>query len=141
MISTAWLESPECQAEFSMAHDLGKRLVPVLLPDVDQSRVPPNVAVLQCITADPAELSRTAERILQSIDTDSERVREHTRWLDEALQWETSGRNRSLLARGRALAQAELCSRMPDPIPGPFRSRWSSSARAGGASVRCCPSR
>ncbi|MEJ2890360.1 TIR domain-containing protein [Actinomycetospora aeridis] len=105
-LSPAWLKSSECRHEFERAVELGKRLVPVGVGDVENP--PDELGALQWIDARKGRSpDDVVAAILSAIDTDPERVREHTHWLSRALRWETRDRDRSLLLRGKDLRAAE----------------------------------
>jgi WD40 repeat protein len=60
---------------------------------------------------------------MSAIDTDHDRVREHTQWLARALHWDSRGRDRSSLLRGRDLQAAEdwISRAGVDPSPAPLQ--------------------
>ncbi len=104
VLSPQWVRSTECRLEFVRALSLGKRIVPVLLAECD---APEEISSLNWIDARQAAPAEVVAALLAAIDTDHERVKEHTTWLSRALRWETGGKDRSLLLRGSELLQAE----------------------------------
>jgi hypothetical protein len=72
-----------------------------------------------------------AGAVLAAIDTDPERVREHTHWLSRALRWDGRGRERSLLLRGRDLRAAEdwIARQDADPSPVPLQAQFVAASR------------
>lgn len=129
-LSPDWLRSTECRREYERAVELGKRLVPILVRDTDG--VPEGLTNLQWIDArdhrDPAEV---AHAMLAAIDTDHERVREHTHWLSRAVRWDARGNDKSLLLRGRDLRAAEewLAREGADPSPTPLQTQFIVASR------------
>ena len=130
MISRAWLASRECWSEFSLASELGKRVIPVFVQEISEP-LPPEVAVLQWVSTADRTIAGTAEVLLKAIDTDSELVRQHTQWLNLSLRWQAAERNQSFLARGRVLADAErwLQHSGTNPRPVPIQVEYISASR------------
>ena len=129
-LSPAWLASEECRREYRRAAELGKRLIPLQISPVDDP--PAALGALQWITANGALSPDTvADAVLAAIDTDPERVREHTHWLSRALRWDGRGRERSLLLRGRDLRAAEDWMARPgvDPSPVPLQTQFVAASR------------
>jgi WD40 repeat protein len=108
IISPASVDSPYCENEVEYARTLKKRIVPVLRQSVEDGRLPAEIRDRNWIPfVHEAEFAPSVERLLSALDTDIEGVREHTRWLVKALEWEAEGRDRSFLLRGAELAAAE----------------------------------
>ena len=102
------LRSPMCRRELDHATQLRKRIVPVVLRDVDAELVPENVRSLNwvfCRTADEFDSAVDALRIALALDFDW--VHDHTRLLVRSIDWETHERDVSRLLRGRDLVAAE----------------------------------
>src|SRR6185437_7056480 len=75
---------------------------------VDDSSVPEPIRVRSWIPFTPdVDQGAASKRLLAALNTDLEHTHAHTRWLVKALDWETQGRDRSLLLRGSELASAE----------------------------------
>ena len=78
-VSRAWLTSDECRREYRRAVELGKRLIPLQISPVDDP--PAALGALQWIPASAtSEPDAVADAVLAAIDTDPERVREHTHY-------------------------------------------------------------
>lgn len=105
ILSPHWLRSHECRLEYDRAFALGKRIIPVLVTETES--IPPAIASLNWIDAREASKDEVVDSLLQAIDTDYERVKEHTNYLARALRWSESGEDRSLLLRGTELVSAE----------------------------------
>jgi hypothetical protein len=120
-VSPQWTASAECRAELDYAISLGKRLIPVVVEAVDLASVPRELRSVQWIDAGQRDATNLATAIAAAIDVDTERVRDHTYWLAQALRWESAGQHRSALARGRSLRAAEAwlqrSGRDPEPTP------------------------
>ena len=131
LISPAWLQSTECRAELARALSLGKRVIPVMLDAIEQSALPPELLALQWIAGRGRAPDQVATAVVAAIDTDSDRVREHTHWLNQAIRWEDGGKHSSLLVRGRDLRAAEnwLQSSGTDPRPIPLQIEYVTASR------------
>ena len=80
-------------------------------------------------------------RLLAALDTDLEWVKEHTRLVTRAPDWEASGKERSRLLRGRDLGRAEqaVARADRDPRPTPLQTSYVLASRASerrGARIR-----
>src|SRR5262249_5227360 len=105
VLSPAWVASPECAKELGRARQRNKRLVPLLFRAVDAALAPEDVRAIQWIPLGDEELDAAAALSL-ALDTDYGWLREHTRLLERALDWERTGGNRSTLLRGTELESA-----------------------------------
>jgi WD40 repeat protein len=124
-LSPHWVLSPECAVEHQRALELGKRVIPVLLEEADG--VPADIAALHWIDARAdTDTEAVVDAVLRAIDTDHDRVREHTHWLSRALRWEARERDRSLLLRGADLRAAEDWLSRPSarPAPSPIQTQF-----------------
>ena len=130
-LSDHWLASTECRKEYDQAVDLGKRLVPVVVGDLDTGAVPAPLAVLQWVQARDRDTAEILASVFAAIDVDQERVREHTHWLALALRWERRGQDRSLLVRGQELRSAEYWLGQPgaNPAPTPLQTQFVTASR------------
>ncbi len=131
-LSTDWMASEECQRELERSLELGKRLIPVVIRDVDPTHVQPELAALQWIDArDGKDQATAAAAVVAAIQTDHDGVREHTQWLMRALRWQASSEERSQLLRGRELRAAEDWLAQPgaEPSPTPLQTRFVSLSR------------
>lgn len=130
-VSSQWTASVECRAELDYAISLGKRLVPIVMERVDLAAMPPELRAVQWIDVGQRDASNLAAAAGAAIDVDSERVRDHTFWLAQALRWESTGRQRSALARGRSLLAAEAWLQRSgrDPVPTPLQVGFITASR------------
>ena len=108
VITPAAVESPFCESEVDYASDLHKRIVPVLREPVADDQLPAEIRDRNWIPfteRDPFEPSM--ERLLTALERDPDHLREHTRWLVKAIEWEREERDRSFLLRGSELRAAD----------------------------------
>jgi WD40 repeat protein len=129
-LSPDWLESAECRQEYDRAVELGKRLIPMVVRRVEQTRGP--VGDLQWIDAtDGADRERVATEIIAAVEADHDRALEHKYWLGRALRWDSRARDRSLLLRGKDLASAEnwLARGGVEPTPIPLQTALVTASR------------
>jgi WD40 repeat protein len=135
VISPASVGSPHCRAELDHAVALGKRILPVLHLEVPDAEVPEPVATRNWIP----QLGRFTDdfdtslaTLVSAIETDLDWVREHTRWGLRAEEWERRGEDRSLVARGSDLDQAEAFiggGGNRDPAPTELQGRYVVASR------------
>ena len=108
IISPESIASYECGVELEQAIKLNKRLVPILRKDVDAKAVHPSLSALNWIYfRDRDDFDSALQTLLQALDTDLEHVRQHTRLLVAAIEWEKQNRDESLLMRGKVLERVE----------------------------------
>lgn len=110
VISPASVSSEHCRTELEYAVGLGKRLLPVLHLPVPDAAVPEALAVRNWIPQTGRfddDFDASLATLVTAIETDLDWVREHTRWGLRATEWEARAEERSLLARGSDLDQAE----------------------------------
>ncbi len=120
VISPDFLASKECLAELEIAQELHKRLIPIIIRDVDSTQVPQVLAALNWLFFRRGDNFETAyQSLVETIDTDPEWVKTHTRLLVRANEWEQEGHNNSFLLRGVDLKEAEFslanAGENPDP--------------------------
>lgn len=122
VISPDSVSSDYCEAEVEHALELNKRIVPLLLRVVPDSRVPEGIRVRSWIpfTDGDGEFEPGVVRVVEALDTDLEWTKAHTRWLVKALEWDGERRDKSFLLRGSELAAAESwlaqeASKEPEP--------------------------
>lgn len=115
VLSPHWVESAYCRQEFDQALHLHKRLLPVLVQPVDETKVPPQLADINWIRFDTLAFDEAVARLLRAFSLDLERLRLHARLYRRAETWQPT-REASILLRGAELAEAE---------------RWLATATAG----------
>jgi WD40 repeat protein len=138
VLSPESVASAVCREELERALTDNKRVIPVLLRDVDPDAVPEPVAEVNWIPVEGGEVGEAAARIGDALDVDLDWVRAHTRLLTRAVEWNERGRDRSLLLRGGDLEAAERwlteADRHRDPQPTQLQTEFVIASR--GASSR-----
>ncbi len=123
LISPDSAVSRVCGEELSVAQELNKRLLPLVVRDVDASTVPTPAAALNWIfmrEGDPFDAA--VDTLLTAIDLDLDWVRDHTRLLVRAGDWQRHGEDQSYLLRGADLDaarrwRAHAEGKRPPPAP------------------------
>lgn len=107
-ISPASIESGVCLRELDAAIAAGKRLIPVVLHRVPIERVPESLGRHQFISFEEGEpFDASIARLIEALEADFEWMRDHTRLLLRATEWDAAGRDASRLLRGRDLDASE----------------------------------
>ncbi|HUO70701.1 MAG TPA: toll/interleukin-1 receptor domain-containing protein [Solirubrobacteraceae bacterium] len=97
-----------CEQEVEHARARGKRILPLLRLPVPDDELNQAVRDRNWIPFDADErFEASVDRLIKAMDTDLSHVREHTRWLLKALEWDAEERDASFLLHGRELAAAE----------------------------------
>ncbi len=128
IISPDALLSVYCQREIEHARKLNKRIIPFLYRPIDEAALvgafyaDPEKRAYEMLARDNWEIikamhwidypklqdfDRALDALLETVDTDLERVRTHTRLLLRIRDWESRGRSPSTLPRGDELAAYE----------------------------------
>lgn len=120
LLSPASVLSRVCREEIAHAIAAGKRIVPVVVADVDPDDAPQELSRLNWVFARPGDdLAASLDQIEQGLDLDLESVRTHTRVLVRSTEWSESGEDSGRLLRGTELEEAErwLAGDAADPAP------------------------
>ena len=122
IISETSLASEICGLEINHAFKHNKRLIPIVIKDVEADKVPPELSVLNWIFFDDAgeKFEKAMDDLVTAITVDQAWVKDHTRFQKKALDWERKGSDRGLLLRGTELSDAEAWladSANKDPLP------------------------
>lgn len=112
IISPDSVRSEVCRKEIDHAVANNKRMVPILyrptIEPADQSLMHPSIGSHNWIFfRDTDNFNAAFTALLKALDTDLSHVRQHTRLLVRAKEWESSNENPSFLIRGDDLTQAE----------------------------------
>ena len=108
IISPTSVESKVCNLEIAHAVENNKRLIPIVINEVEPQKVHPHLAALNWIFfREQDEFSGTVRDLIDAIETDHEWVKAHTRLQVRALEWNRKEREGGFLLRGRDLEEAE----------------------------------
>lgn len=120
VISPDSVESEICDKELKYAVGQNKRLIPILHREPGE-KVPPELAEINYIFARSSDSFETAYKVLvEAIDTDLDWMRQHTRLLVRAKEWDRLGREASYTLRGKDLTGFEdWAAQAPDKEPKP----------------------
>ena len=104
VISPDSVVSEICALEIEHAVKHNKRLVPVVLRDVEDDQVHSVISAHNWVfLREEDDFEANFELLIDALDTDLEYVKEHTRLLTRAIEWDENNR-----ARGLALSKREL---------------------------------
>ncbi|MEC4813146.1 MAG: TIR domain-containing protein [Scytonema sp. PMC 1069.18] len=111
LMSVESLQSEYCQQEISHALSVNKRIIPVLIEELDIEKIPPELRALQFIKfAAPQEEERyraDAAKLIHILRQDAAYYEQHKILLAKALKWERQKHNPSILLRGYNLRNTE----------------------------------
>jgi WD40 repeat protein len=135
IISPTSVDSEICGMEIAHAAKNNKRLIPIVINDIDPQIVPDQLAPLNWIFfKEEDELFKTAiEDLIQAIQTDQGWVKEHTRLQTRALEWERKDHESGYLLRGRDLHEAEtwlVQAAEKDPQPTSLQTQYVVASRS-----------
>ena len=131
VLSPSSARSEICDWEVEEAARLNKRILPVICRPLEGVSPPPRLRDLNYIffyeepKVPDSGFGTGLASLVAALNTDFDWLREHTRYLQRAIEWDTGGRpaNRLLsgndIARGKGLggASAEECARAHSPAP------------------------
>ena len=129
LISPHSLKSLYCQQELKHALSLHKRIIPLLVSEVDLQQIPSALQTLQYINlADnlsEANYYQDASDLLRILHQDAAYYNEHKILLTKALKWQRQQQNPCILLRGyelqHALAWLKLAKQHPSHSPVPLQ--------------------
>ncbi|MBO0754991.1 MAG: TIR domain-containing protein, partial [Bradyrhizobiaceae bacterium] len=113
VLSASSAQSPICQWEVAEAVRLGKRIIPVLPRPLEGAIPPPELADRNYIFfyAEPKSpgsgFGTGLVQLVSALNTDLEWLREHTRYLQRALEWDAGGRQDIRLLSGSDIVAAK----------------------------------
>ena len=112
VLSPGFLGSEHCLQELLYAQGLNKRIIPVVVAPMDAAAVPECIRSINWVYFIPHAghdnaFSTAFEAVIQAIDTDYDHLREHTKLLARALDWQNHDRNTSFFLSGDELDAAE----------------------------------
>ncbi|MEQ8540490.1 MAG: TIR domain-containing protein [Coleofasciculus sp. D1-CHI-01] len=109
IISPSSVNSPYCDREVEYAKTLNKRIVTVLYQKVASKQLHPVLASVQWIDFNNhgGDFFTNFGELTRTLDADPEYIRNHTRLLLKAMEWEREGQDDSFLLRGKDLKAGE----------------------------------
>ena len=126
VLSPSSATSEMCTWEVDEAVRLGKRIIPVLCRPLEGNDPPSRLKNLDYVFfyAEPkvagSGFGRGLARLVASLNTDLDWMREHTRLLARATEWDTAGRVQNRMLSGADIAQAKSwASKRPRGAPEP----------------------
>lgn len=132
-LSSNSVESEVCSWEVEYSAALHKRMVPLVIEEVDAAQVPPLLARLNFIFATPERsFDQALDLLMEALRNDIGWIREHTRILGLAQRWQDRGCPARLLLRGQEVAEAEAWrDSRPETAPEltPLQSRFIGDSR------------
>ena len=117
LVSQQWIASPQCLKELKIAVENGRRIIPLIAEQIEPSALPEDIARLQFVffVGNGRSFARGVADLVKALRTDIDWVREQTRLLDRAHEWDSAGRAEALLLRGAALERAQRWLEAPRP--------------------------
>ncbi len=139
LLSCDSVSSRVCGQEIDHAVKNGKRIIPLVVRDVNPSDVHPALARLNWIFfREQDDFDRSLKKLEAGIETDLAWVEAHRRLQVRALEWDKR-MDRSLLLRGKDLHEAEEQSAIAgqkDPQPTDLQRRYILASRRGESRTR-----
>jgi WD40 repeat protein len=126
-------KSKVCQREVEHAAKNGKRLIPLVVKDIDAHEAPIELRPLNWIFLRAQDdFSASFEQLIRAIHTDYAWVQFHRRLQGKALEWDRGARDNSLLLRGNDLRDAELqlaANASKEPYPTDLQREYTLKSR------------
>jgi TIR domain/WD domain, G-beta repeat len=126
VLSPASARSNICKWEVEEAVRLGKRIVPVAGRPLDGATPPPALGELNYIFFYPepkrpgSGIKRGTAELIKALRTDLSWMRDHTRYLQRAMEWQAGGRQKNRLLTGSDVSEAKgWAARRPRDAPEP----------------------
>jgi len=109
IISPTSVSSEICSMEIAHAAKHNKRLIPIVINDIDAQSVPSQLAPLNWIffKEEDQDYRDAVQDLITAIQVDQEWLKEHTRYQNRALEWERNGQDSGFLLRGGDLRDGE----------------------------------
>jgi WD40 repeat protein len=121
LLSPESAQSSVCREELDHAVRNGKRLIPIVVREVERDRRPEPLKPLNFIfLRDGDDFEVTFPRLITAIETDHVWVQAHRQLQVKALEWERNNQENSFLLRGRELQDAEsefVSNTGKEPLP------------------------
>lgn len=118
ILSPDSLESKVCGLEVNYATSNQKRLIPIVYRESPRESIPSTISHLNWIYFNKDEIfEQSFNKLVETIDTDLEALKQHTRLLIRARDWERKGHSNSLLLRGEELDDLQAMQNQPNLTP------------------------
>ncbi|MCJ7734417.1 MAG: TIR domain-containing protein [Anaerolineales bacterium] len=137
IISPTAVRSEICEKEIAHAVKNNKRLIPIVIDQIDPQMVPASLTPLNWIffkKEEEAAFHAAVQDLIQAIQTDHTWVKEHTRLQIRALEWERKSKENGYLMRGGDLSEAEQWlskSAEKDPPPTVLQTQFIMASQGG----------
>jgi TIR domain len=108
VLSPDYLASEVCGLEVNHVQKNNKRIIPIVYQRPERDKVPTTLAELNWIFFDDTNaFDDSFQKLQTTLDSNLGEMRQHTRLLVRAREWEKAGHSASLLLRGEELAELE----------------------------------
>jgi hypothetical protein len=133
IVSPDSVRSEMCRKEVAHAAKNGKRIIPVIINDVEARELPSEISRLNPIYCrqNQDDFSKAIEEINITIHTNYEWLKFHTTLQVKALEWERHNRDDSYLMRGRELqnAQTKIAANKEEPYLTELQQQYVTASR------------
>jgi hypothetical protein len=140
VISPDSASSQTCRHECAYAAECHKRIVPIVVRDISAAALPEPLAKVNWLFFRPQDdFQMNFNALLQTIDTDLNWVRAHSRLLVRAKEWESRRQDESYLLDGTDLNEAEQWlahSQSRAPMPTPLQVAYVAASRQGAVNLQ-----
>ncbi|MBX2843758.1 MAG: TIR domain-containing protein [Flammeovirgaceae bacterium] len=102
--------SEYCIKELAYAQKFNKRIIPLLIEEIEEEEVPKRIRQLQYINfnqTNKEEFQVGIQSLIIELNKEKGYFQKHKRYLSQAIKWEEQGKNESMLLRGYNLQDAE----------------------------------
>ncbi|MGB1255557.1 MAG: toll/interleukin-1 receptor domain-containing protein [Thiolinea sp.] len=97
-----------CYQDIALANRLQKRIVPIVITELEGAPVTDTISRLRYIyLTPPADPALAINSLLKALTTNVEPLHKHTQLTEKAYLWDQNGRNHKHLLRNQELEQAE----------------------------------
>jgi WD40 repeat protein len=133
VITPESVRSATCQKEIAHAVESHKRLIPILHRATPDTDIPESLAKLNFVFfRDSDDFERAFKALIETLETNLDWKKAHTRLLVRAKEWERKGKSQSLLLRGDDLREAEKWQAQAgtkEPRPNPIQAQYILASR------------
>jgi len=134
IISKDSAQSGTCSKELEHARQNNKRLIPLVIEDVEAESLPEYLRALNWIFFRPQDdFESSLNLLLEAINLDQVHAKAHTQYQTRALSWERGGKEAGSLLRGADLQEAEVwlaAAYEKDPPPTSQQQEYFAASRS-----------